>query len=478
MQPISPLLRAVRGATVKSLVAAAALFAVTAPRHAAVAEEKTALPILSACRPDTAPVLPDRWRAVGLMLPLLRQQLDVGEFVYDASIPAMRATIYGMESGAIDLLITDQQTYALSGPRDAPESCTALGHQYTPPATHWLAKAPVCDGEAPVGNKTVQWWKTADADGRSEWQWYTTDTRVPWRTMFSSRFPQPAVIGDYGITYFPTFTPLAETKLAQLRDFCAAKAKQADAAHSAATSARELMALGPDIGADERAARIRALIPGLSLQACNGLKPSRWPNQYVMTGILSPIPVKYTPLPTMLYYDWEHAGALYAYLYEARTLPPAVEMVSVLTKGVGYGVERLPNGVFACAAKSPGVVRPDWMIVADCECKGVIDHNPQLGPNEVSQIRACPVRGEGLHVNWSWYTTEGRPILFAEPDAVGMGLNIADYDKWLPGESMPQQAFELPLQCTQSEEMGLPPVGNSLPAASTVHCTDCHTTRQ
>ncbi len=460
------------------LASALAIFAVAGAGHAAAEGEHSALPMLAACQPSTVPELPARWRAVGLMLPLLRQQLDVGEFVYDASIPAMRATVYGMESGAVDLLITDQQTYQLGGPHDSPDSCTALGRQYSPPPRRWLADKPVCDGEAPVGPRTVQWWKTADPDGRAEWQWYTTDTRLPWRTMFSSRFPQPAVIGDYGITYFPSFTPLAETKLAQLRDFCAAKAKKADAPHAAAKTARELMALGNDIGASERASRIQALIPGLSLQACSGLKPARWPNQYVMTAILSPIPVKYTPLPTMLYYDWEHAGSLYAYLYEARTLPPTVEMVSVLNKGIGYGVEKLPNGVFACAAKSPGVVRPDWMIVAGCECKGVIDHNPAFGPGEVSQIRACPVKGEGLHVNWTWYTVEGRPILFAEPDAIGMGLNIADYYRWLPGESMPQQAFELPQECTRPEQMGLPPVGSGLPAASTANCSDCHTTRQ
>jgi hypothetical protein len=180
----------------------------------------------------------------------------------------------------------------------------------------------------------------------------------------------------------------------------------------------------------------------------------------------------------MIYYDWEGAGAMFEYLHEARSVPPVVEMVSVLTKGVGYSIERLPNGAMACAARSPGIVRPDWMIVAGCECKGVIDHNPEFGPHEVSQIRACPVKGEGLHVNWSWYTTDGRPILFAEPDAIGMGLNLADYDRWLPGERMPHEAFELPQLCTRAEQAGLPPVGSGLPAARTANCVDCHTTRQ
>jgi hypothetical protein len=159
-------------------------------------------------------------------------------------------------------------------------------------------------------------------------------------------------------------------------------------------------------------------------------------------------------------------------------VPPVLELVSVLTKGVGYSIERLPNGAFACAAKSPGVVRPDWMSVAGCECKGVIERNTDLDPDAVSQIHACPVKGQGLRVNWSWYTREGRPLLFAEPAAVGGGLNIADYLAWQPGEKMPKDALELPQLCSRAAEAGLPPVGTGLPAATTVSCSDCHTTRQ
>jgi len=89
-----------------------------------------------------------------------------------------------------------------------------------------------------------------------------------------------------------------------------------------------------------------------------------------------------------------------------------------------------------------------------------------------------PVKGQGLRVNWSWYTIEGRPILFAEPAAVGSGLNIADYHAWRPGATMPRESFELPQICSRAEEVGLPPVGNGLSPAATAHCTDCHTTRQ
>jgi hypothetical protein len=165
-------------------------------------------------------------------------------------------------------------------------------------------------------------------------------------------------------------------------------------------------------------------------------------------------------------------------MYEARSVPPVLEIVSVLKNVIGYSVERLPNGIFACGAKGPGVVRPDWMAVAGCECKAIIEHNPDLGPDEVSEIRACPIKHQGLYPMWSWYTTAGRPILFTEPRAASTGLHIADYHRWLPGEKMPQDAFELPQQCTRAAEVKLPPVGNGLSAAGAVSCLACHVSRQ
>jgi hypothetical protein len=413
------------------------------------------------------------------MLPFLRQQLAVGEFDYDHSVPALRATLYGLESGAVDLLIAGKQTYELVGPHDSPNACIALGHKYDPPGDSWLSEGSVCDGEAPVGTKTTQWWKSAAPDGRAVWQWYRTDNRLPWRIMFPTRNAEPAVIGDYAATYFTTFAPVSQTNLGHLRDLCVAKAQKPDAATAAASTAPELMAAGKDIGATVRATRIASLVPGLSRQACSRVTMTNWPNQFLMTAILTPIQFKFTPLPTMLYYDWTGAGTMVGLMNESRTLPPALELESLQTKGIGYGIERMPNGAFACRAATPGVVRPNWMSAAGCTCSGVIDHNPELGPNEVSVIRACPVKGEDQHVNWSWYTTDGRPILFTEPEAIGLGLNIADYDRWLPGETMPRESFELPEICTaKAADMGLPPVGNGLPPELTANCSDCHTTRQ
>src|SRR5262249_31061867 len=92
------------------------------------------LPTLSTCKSAAPPALPKRWHAVGLMSPFLEGQLDIGDFVYDATVPAMRATVYGLESGAADLLITDTNTYQLSGPYGAPTSCATLDHKFNLPS--------------------------------------------------------------------------------------------------------------------------------------------------------------------------------------------------------------------------------------------------------------------------------------------------------------------------------------------------------
>src|SRR6185312_13004940 len=148
----------------------AAILAAASAYPASATDDKAALPIMKACAPSTPPELPRRWRAVALMMPFVRQQLDIAEFVYDGSLPAMRATVYGAESGAVDLLITPAETYQLGGPAEAPDSCVSLGHIYSPPARQWLGNGAVCDGEAAIANKSVQWWKTPTPDGRTNWQ--------------------------------------------------------------------------------------------------------------------------------------------------------------------------------------------------------------------------------------------------------------------------------------------------------------------
>src|SRR5438067_11413492 len=99
----------------------------------AAANWSATLPLFAACSPAAPPELPARWRAVGLMLPLLRGQIDVAEFVYDGTIPAMRATVYWVKSGAVDLLITDNDTYILVRSHHSPTQCMSLGSRFHAP---------------------------------------------------------------------------------------------------------------------------------------------------------------------------------------------------------------------------------------------------------------------------------------------------------------------------------------------------------
>jgi hypothetical protein len=220
------------------------------------------------------------------MIPFSRQQLGVGEFIYDSALPAMRATVYGLESGAVDLLITETETYQLSGPHGSPDSCTALGRKFSPPSNRLLSGQAICIGETPLGGMPMQWWKTAAPDGRNKWHLYKTGSRLPWRMIVPAPSTEPAVIGEFAISYFPTFAAIAETNLEQLRDLCVSKGKKANADLAAVNSARELMARNREAAGTER---IQELIPGLSRKACSVMTPARWPNQFFTTATISPI---------------------------------------------------------------------------------------------------------------------------------------------------------------------------------------------
>src|SRR5262249_8893248 len=144
-------------------------------------------------------------------------------------------------------------------------------------------------GETPLNGIPMQWWKAAASDGRNKWHLYKKANRLPWRTILPAPSNDPPVIGDYAVTYFPSFTPLEATNLTQLRDFCASKARKADASAAAAKTARDLM-VQPDADAEaERLTRIQTLIPGLTHQACARIPPPRWPNQFFTTATISPI---------------------------------------------------------------------------------------------------------------------------------------------------------------------------------------------
>lgn len=428
------------------------------------------LPTFSRCAPATPPVLPQRWRAVGLMTPFTPAQLDIGEFVYDGSVPAMRASIYGLESGAADLLITNADTYLLSGPHHAPTGCTSLGPQYKPPSARWLPKQARCVGEAPIMSTPVQWWSAPAGLSHTTWHWYATETRLPWRSMMSSPGRYPAIIGDYSMTFFPVFEAVRSTNLGALRDLCRVQPRR-PRINARVQSARTLMTARNEAAETERLARIETLIPGLSHQACANATPQRWPPHLGMTAMMTPQNFGHGPYPTEMLYDWSGAKGHRTrnYLPNKPGMLPVLD--GVLLPGAGYEIKREASGATTCLPIYPGVIKPDWMAADKCECKGVIKNHPTLSPNDVTEIRACT--RERRQFFWSWYTTSGRPVVFMEPSPQGDGPAITDYHRVVPGHDIPSGTFDLPAQCATTSARRPGQQQGSYEANNPV-CTNCH----
>jgi len=440
------------------------------------AEWSATLPLLKACTPATAPELPMRWRAVGLMMPFQQGQLDVGEFEYDGTLPAMRATVYGLKSGAADLLITEKDTYLLFGPHRSPTGCTSLGPKLRPPSAQWLSSDSVCVGESPLATKAVQWWQKPGFDVAR--YWFTTDARLPWRSLFLRRALDPAVIGDYAMTYFPTFTPLSQTNLSALQDLCAATAKPSTEHFGETPTVRELMAVRNKDAEAERDERVGELIPGLSRKPCPQMTPAQWPDRFVMTAIVTPISINDVPYPTLIYYDWSGAQSLL--ILPFHSYPPILQGILSLKNRIGYRVKfsDLVKKTGVCRADLPGAVRPDWMKASSCECQGVITGNAALSPNAETQILSCPIKKQAPRIMWSWYTTQGQPIMFTEAAPEGGGVMLADYYDWLPGQTGEASDFELPKACASLDKSGGAAAGNAAPTFSNASCSDCHSTPQ
>jgi hypothetical protein len=138
-----------------------------------------------------------------------------------------------------------------------------------------------------------------------------------------------------------------------------------------------------------------------------------------------------------------------------------------LKKNVGYRMRLPPKGSGACYAVLPGLVKPDWMTTASCECQGVIEHNAALGPTSDSQILSCPIKAQGQRIMWNWYSTDGRPLMFTEAMPEGGGVMLVDYRDWLPGDTARPSDLQLPSACSGTA------TGSTF---SNVSCSDCHST--
>ena len=437
-----------------------------------VEEPRLILPSFLRCATASPPVLPQRWHAVALMAPFENGQLDVGEFVYDAAVPAMRATVSGVESGTIDLLITTEDTYQLTGPRQSPAACVSSGARFNPPSRQWLSADAQCAGKAPIMSTLMEWWTMPSADDAAIWYWYKADTRLPWRTTRITPSADPAVIGSYAMTNFTSFEAVPRTNLAVLRDFCRARVVEPADSHPSAGSVRALMeARSGNAGDVEGSARAATLVAGLDRQACSSAEPPRWPSRFEMTAIMIPTNFPNGPYPAEIFYDWSRANAQLTRLHDPGNPSSRATLDGLLKGTAGYHIARDESGAAVCERAYPGLIRPDWMTHDECQCRAVVKNNPAFDRNDAIQILSCPVKPSGVF--WAWYGIAGRPITFRSTAVIPSGLTLADYYHFTSKTAFPTEVLNPPAECEKSA-----PLEPNLAAGFRSDCAGCHVTTE
>ncbi len=252
----------------------------------------------------------------------------------------MRATVSGVESGTIDLLITNEDTYQLTGPHQSPTACLSSGPVFTPPSRHWLSADAQCVGKASVMSSVMEWWKMPSANSSATWYWYKANTRMPWRTTRITPSADPAVIGGYAMANFTTFEALPRTNLAALRDYCRSQvAAPSTRALPSIKSARALMEAQSDKASDTQGpTRTTSLVSGLDRAACLGVKPPRWPARFGMTAMMISTDFENGPYPAEVFYDWQGANAQLTRLHNPDDPSSRATLDGLLTGGAGYHV--------------------------------------------------------------------------------------------------------------------------------------------
>jgi hypothetical protein len=142
------------------MAAAAVLVLSTAwPPLAAEGASQLDVPHLQPCAAEQAqPVPPARWRATYLMAPFTAGQLVLADVVQDALLSAMRVRLYGVERGALDLLVVGSRTYAIESDGPAVRSCRSMGDTgWRPWPNGLIGPAARCARTAAVGGINLDW---------------------------------------------------------------------------------------------------------------------------------------------------------------------------------------------------------------------------------------------------------------------------------------------------------------------------------
>jgi hypothetical protein len=455
------------------VIAATALFAMPLmPQRAPAqqADEAPPLPALTQCAGSSHPLLPDKWHGTYLMAPFTKDQLVLGDFVTDSSIPATRIRLYGLKHGALDFQIEGRTTYLMSQDGNPSSECQDLGDTgWRPLPRDWLAAKAQCEGSAPVAGLDLEWWKTPSSDAHSaDWIWYGPDGRSPFRLMMTQPTDRLAALGAYALSYRLRFEAQKDTGIEAVAGKCEQKPRRRGPQHP-----RGMLQSMAD--AQFRASTdIARLAPELSGE-CPAASLNGWPDYAAMSMLMTPPDFGDSPMPTEVLYDGSGK------LMRTRNFWPARSELAtddaLLLDGFGYSVARTRTGRLICNAALPGALRPNWPETGGCSCEASIEGGTALTPFGAARIMVCPMTAP--RVVWAWFTLGGRPMIFMETSAPGDDpagkLTLVDYHLWQPGHVPARAAFQTPMQCPAPAPQAISPGPAHAKQSAPRRCGACHT---
>jgi len=427
------------------------------------------LPSLGLCQAASHPQLPDKWRASYLMAPFSNAQLILGDFRYDGTHPALRASLYGLKGGALDLLLAGEATYVLTAHGSQILACENLGDTgWRPWPRDWLHSRSQCAGSAPIATTSVDWWKTPiEPQPSSYWIWYKTSDQTPFRLVFPFPNPRLAVLGEFALSYQVRFGKLASPDLAPALAACQAKSAVNEDPRRAL--AERLAALSSARGTPS--SQIKELMPELA--ACPAGALPRWPQRLALTGLMTPFDFSETAYPTEVLYDWSIPAQRSRIYFPADSTSSMQD--ALMLEGGGTNVTHYREQAPICRGALPGTIRPDWAERAPCSCEAMINGKTPLTPHGTTRIIACPLASP--RAAWGWYARDDRPLAFAVTSLQGdedSGLfAVLDYQDWAPAtEGFGRGVFDRPTNC----RVPPPPPGPASEevAARQRQCATCH----
>ena len=428
----------------------------------------------------TPPDLPKAWECYALLHPFSPLQsnsspADEGNPFFELCVAYINykhdeffsAQITGMSGRTWWYLIDKFGTY-VSTNGESPTTRVDMG--WTLPGRSWFGNQKEnasCAGISFLNwmqAQEVAWWKmpvegTPSTAPAATWIWLDQATALPVRTMFGQG-PPSASVGDpnqlalfqmFSFTYFPLFTPLADTSVPTTFNI-------------------------PDID-------------GFRFGNPNNYDLFTWSSNFGMTVFMTPVNELFDPLPTRVLYVYKPDNEYKVFsdraqntlmMYNYNPKNSFTSQVALLTGGAPSGVTPPPNSdngflinyngteVTGCQQFPFPQEPPAWVSIPAVEgtIQATVDNNSVLCPNETVTILSVLFPPSPTDPNypdstylWTWYSpltadgTSSRPVTFMQSQSgvgVGTSLALADYFYYNEfAEPIDPSNFDIPSLCTQ-----------------------------